>query len=97
MYATINDPSAAPLDHLALSFAIYFSATVSVEEAEAPATLGQDRISLLRRFKMGLEQAFAHGDFLDCPTITGLTALAIYLVCSVPCAAFLSFCVCVCV
>ncbi|SPO05646.1 uncharacterized protein DNG_08333 [Cephalotrichum gorgonifer] len=79
VYATIHDPSAAPFENLALSFAVYFAATVSVAEAEVQATLGQDKDSLLRRCKAGLEQSLAHGNFLDCPTITGLQALLIYL------------------
>ncbi|CAK7216955.1 hypothetical protein SCUCBS95973_002988 [Sporothrix curviconia] len=33
----------------------------------------------LLRYKVGLEQSLAHGDFLDKPTLTGLLALAIYL------------------
>ncbi|KAF7557993.1 hypothetical protein G7Z17_g281 [Cylindrodendrum hubeiense] len=50
-----------------------------------PTTAPLDKLSLsfailfASTLKVGLEQAFAHGNFLDRPTITGLHALAIYL------------------
>lgn len=81
VYSVINDPTAASLENLALNFAIFFASTVSLDAREAQVTSGQDKHSLLLQFKLGLEQAFAHASFLDRPTITGLHALAIYLVC----------------
>lgn len=83
MYSTIDDPSTASPDNLALSFAIYFAATASLDGPEAQVVLEQDKHKLLLRFKVGLEQAFAYGDFLDRPTLTALHALAIYLVCTI--------------
>ena len=83
VYSTINDPITASPDNLALSFAIYFAATVSLGGPEAHVILEQDKDMLLLRFKAGLEQAFAYGDFLDRPTMTALHALAIYLVCTI--------------
>ena len=83
VYSTINDPITASPDNLALSFAIYFAATVSLDGPEAHVILEQDKHMLLLRFKAGLEQAFAYGDFLDRPTMTALHALAIYLVCTI--------------
>ena len=82
MYSIVDDPAAAPLDDLALSFAIYFAAISTLDDDEAQVTLGQDKQTLLLRSKIGLEQSFAHGDFLNSPTVTGLQALAIYLVSS---------------
>lgn len=41
---------------------------------------GEDKIASLRRFKLGLEQAFAKADFLQHPSISLLQALSIYLV-----------------
>lgn len=81
VFSVIDNPYAVPLEDLALSFAIYFATTTSLDTQEAQAILPQDRSSLLLKFKLGLEQAFAHADFLNCPTITGLHALAIYVVC----------------
>ena len=83
VYSIIDDPIAASPDNLALSFAIYFSAIVSLDGPEAQVILEQDKHMLLLRFKLGLEQAFAYGDFLDRPTMTALHALAIYLVCTI--------------
>ncbi|KAF2259935.1 hypothetical protein CC78DRAFT_524049 [Lojkania enalia] len=79
MYSVIDNPVTALLDNLTLNFAIYFAATSALEDDEAQAILGQDKHTLLLRFKAGLEQSFAHGDFLNTPTVTGLYALAIYL------------------
>ena len=83
VYSTIDDPKMASPDNLALSFAIYFAATVTLDGPEAQIVLEEDKHTLLLRFKAGLEQAFAYGDFLDRPTMTALHALAIYLVCTI--------------
>jgi hypothetical protein len=80
MYSIVDNPATASLDDLALNFAINFAATSALDDDEAQVTLGQDKQTLLLRFKVGLEQSFAHGDFLNSPTVTGLHALAIYLV-----------------
>jgi hypothetical protein len=80
MYSIIDNPAVASLDDLALNFAIYFAAISALDDGEAQVTLGQDKQTLLLWFKLGLEQSLAHGDFLNSPTVTGLHALAIYLV-----------------
>lgn len=80
MYSIVDNPPTASLDDLALSFAIYFAAASALDVDEAQVTLAQDKHTLLLRFKIGFEQSFAHGDFLNSPTVTGLLALAIYLV-----------------
>lgn len=80
VYSTVDKPTAATFENHALCLAIYFASTVSLDDGEAPAILGQDRYAQLLILKAGLEQAFAQGDFLDRPTLTGLHALAIYLV-----------------
>lgn len=79
VYSVINDPTATPPEYLALNFAIYFAAVVAVDTVESEALLGQDRTVALVRLRAGLEQSFAHCDFLDNPTMTGLHAMAIYL------------------
>ncbi|KAF4945060.1 hypothetical protein FGADI_12216 [Fusarium gaditjirri] len=76
VYSTIDDPVTAKFDDLAFCYSIYFAATVSLEE---PTSLFLDKTTALHRFKMGIEQAFSHGDFFNRPTLTGLRALAIYL------------------
>ncbi|KAF4440981.1 hypothetical protein FACUT_3010 [Fusarium acutatum] len=76
VYSTIDDPNSAKFDDLAFCYSIYFAAAVSLEESPL---LFLDKSTELQRFKMGIEQAFAHGDFFNRPTLTGLRALAIYL------------------
>ena len=80
VYSTIDCPGTASYDDLAFCFAVYFTAVVSLDEAEAQVILDEDKDSVLHRFKAGLEQALAHGNFLDCPTVTALSAFATYLV-----------------
>ena len=82
VYSTIDAPSTASFENLALCFSIYFAAAVSLGDQDATSVLSQNSHSCLHDFKLGLEQSFAHGDFLDRPTLTGLLALAIYLVSS---------------
>ncbi|KAF5530894.1 carbonyl reductase 1 [Fusarium mexicanum] len=76
VYSTIDDPVTAKPDDLAFCYSIYFAAAVSLEE---PTSLFLDKTLELQRFKMGIEQVFSHGDFFNRPTLTGLRALAIYL------------------
>lgn len=83
IFSAIHKPEAAPLENLALCLAICFASTVSLDDLEVRLILGKDKRAHLLGFKVGLEQAFAQGDFLDRPTLTGLHALAIYLVCSI--------------
>ncbi|KAM0431378.1 hypothetical protein ACHAPT_005355 [Fusarium lateritium] len=79
VYSAIQNPTRAAFDDLALCFAIYFAATVSLEEPQIQSMLLLDKPRQLQLFKFGLEQSFAQGDFLDRPTMTGLRAFAIYL------------------
>jgi len=80
VYSSIENPNAVPLDNLALCFAIYYASAISLDDSQAQAILGEEKLGSLLRFKTGLEQALAHADFLDYPTVTGLHALAVYLV-----------------
>ncbi|KAI3576179.1 hypothetical protein IWW34DRAFT_701903 [Fusarium oxysporum f. sp. albedinis] len=76
VYSTIDDPVTEQFDDLAFCYSIYFAAAVSLEDT---TSLFLDKTTELERFKMGIEQAFAHSDFFNRPTVTGLRALAIYL------------------
>ncbi|RKK80429.1 hypothetical protein BFJ69_g4235 [Fusarium oxysporum] len=76
VYSTIDDPVTEKFDDLAFCYSIYFAAAVSLEDT---TSLFLDKTTELERFKMGIEQAFAHGDLFNRPTLTGLRALAIYL------------------
>ncbi|KAG7101813.1 hypothetical protein HYQ44_020425 [Verticillium longisporum] len=64
---------------LALSFAIFFAAATVYDQDEAVGVLGNDPVASLQLLKTGLEQAIAHADFLESPTVTTIQALAIYL------------------
>ncbi|CAI6034458.1 unnamed protein product [Clonostachys chloroleuca] len=79
VFQTIRDPSLAALEDLALCFAIYFGACLSVRDPDQYAILGGSRTEALLSFKTGLEQALAHANLLDRPSFTGCQALAIYL------------------
>lgn len=79
VYSVIDNPASASPENLSLAFAIYFASTVSLSPAEAGVILEHDKNTTLLQFKLGLEQSFAHADFLDRPTISGLHALAIYV------------------
>lgn len=80
VYSVISSPSTASLEDLSLSFAVYFASTIALDPAEAEMLLGHDKTAACLQFKLGLEQSFAHSQFIDQPTVTGLHALAIYLV-----------------
>lgn len=76
VYSTIDDPVTAEFDDLAFCYSVYFAAAVSLDDSTALL----EKTAELQRFKMGIEQAFSHGDFFNRPTLTGLRALAIYVV-----------------
>lgn len=80
IYTVINEPSRASADCLGLCFAIYYAAAVALFPEDATRVLGKDRNTALHHFKTGFEQALAHADFLDHPSLMLLQALAVYLV-----------------
>ncbi|KAH7131115.1 hypothetical protein EDB81DRAFT_807945 [Dactylonectria macrodidyma] len=79
IYTVIDDPDAASAEILAICYAVYFSAVVASDPAEVATLLEDDKYAALGRFKLGIEQAFAHSEFLEAPTVGLLQALAIYL------------------
>ncbi|KAH6959903.1 hypothetical protein BKA56DRAFT_500347 [Ilyonectria sp. MPI-CAGE-AT-0026] len=79
IYTAIDDPSSASPEVLALCCAVYYAATVALEPAEVANILGDDKYVILHQFKKGIEQAFAHSEFLEAPTVVLLQALAVYL------------------
>ena len=81
VYTVMDDPDNASMEALALCFAIYYAATMGLDSTDGCATLlGEDWGASLQRFKTGFEQALAHADFLENPTVMLLQAMAIYLV-----------------
>lgn len=79
IYSAIDDPSGVPTDTLGLCYSIYYSALIAIDDSDLRTITSSDKQTLLFSFKAGLEQSLAHSDFLDRPTLTGLTALGIYL------------------
>ncbi|KAF7563455.1 hypothetical protein G7046_g699 [Stylonectria norvegica] len=80
LYTVVDDPARASPEDLALCFAIYYAATITLDPADIPSVLMNDeRSECLHQFKNGLEQALAHADFLENPTVTSLQAVSIYL------------------
>jgi len=67
----------------ALMFAIYLTATTSLNEEQCLRILGQQRDKLLVQFKYGTEAALANADFLSSLELVTLQAFAIYLVSSI--------------
>lgn len=81
VYTVINDPGVASAESLALCYAIYYAATVALDEQDdCVQVLGETWNGALLRYKAGLEQAFAEADLLENPTVVMLQAMAIYLV-----------------
>lgn len=77
---TILDPGSANPSQTALAFAIYFAAVTSLDDLETSNILPENKITLLDRYKAGLNQALMQADFLSKPELLSLQALAIFLV-----------------
>lgn len=79
-FTTIDNPSQASAEALALCFSIYYAAVVSLEGMEVADSLSDSQLSSLQQFKTGLDQAFAHSSLLETPTVTLLQAMSVYMV-----------------
>ncbi|KAF5249665.1 hypothetical protein FANTH_4973 [Fusarium anthophilum] len=79
IYTVIDDPDRASPEAMAICYAVLFAAVVVLEPTEITIPLQDDKHAYLTRFKLGLEQAFAHSEFLEAPTIGLLQAFSIYL------------------
>lgn len=80
IYTVIDNPDHASAEAIAMCYAVCFSAVVALGSAEVAVLLEDDKYTCLSRFKMGVEQAFAHSELLESPTLGLVQALAIYLV-----------------
>ncbi|KAK1976457.1 fungal-specific transcription factor domain-containing protein [Colletotrichum cereale] len=79
IYTAVDDPHSAPLDAMAVMFAVFFVSAVILEPGTVQRLTGEDKVTCLHRFKTGLEQAFAKADFLEHPSVRLLEALAVYM------------------
>lgn len=61
-------------------FVIYYGAVTSISPAECRNKWGEERSTLLTRFRFGLEQALARANFLYCDEILILQAFVVYLI-----------------
>ncbi|KAF1935547.1 hypothetical protein EJ02DRAFT_123545 [Clathrospora elynae] len=64
----------------ALLFAIYYGAVTSTTSEDCLERWSEDRITLLSRYRFGLEQALARANFLYCDEIVILHAFVIFLI-----------------
>ncbi|KAF1831379.1 hypothetical protein BDW02DRAFT_505413 [Decorospora gaudefroyi] len=63
-----------------LLFAIYYGAVTSTTAEDCLEKWGEDRLTLLNRYRFGLEQALARANFLYCDEIVVLKAFIIYII-----------------
>ena len=74
------DCSPGPGGLEALRFAIYYAAVTSMGDEECRHRIGEDRTTLLARYRLGTESALAKADFINTVELSTLQALALYLV-----------------
>lgn len=65
----------------ALLFSIYYCATTSLSNKECLSMLGEDRNSLLNRYRFGTEQALARATFLVAEEVVIVQAFVLFLMC----------------
>jgi hypothetical protein len=63
-----------------LLFAIYYGAVTSTTKEDCLERWGEDRTTLLHRYRFGLEQALARANFLYCDETVILQAFVIFLI-----------------
>ena len=64
----------------ALRFAIYYTATTTLEPEDCLENLGEEKSVLLARYRSGVEAALALADFVNSEDMSTLQALVLYLV-----------------
>jgi hypothetical protein len=65
----------------ALCFAIYYATITSMSVEEVQSNFGVDKISLLKKYRFGTEQALARSDFLKTSEIVTVQAFVLFLIC----------------
>lgn len=80
IYTVIDEPDVASAEAVAKCYAVYFFAVVVMGPAEVTTLLEIDKYTFLTVLKKGVEQALAHSELLEAPTVGLLQAFAIYLV-----------------
>jgi len=73
-------PENVPKGLECLMFAIYYGAVTSILNPECKEQWGEDRSSLLHKYRFGLEQALARANFLYCDEMIILQAFVVFLI-----------------
>lgn len=73
-------PEKVPKAFECLMFAIYYGAVTSILNPECTEHWGEDRTSLLAKYRFGLEQALARANFLYCDEMIILQAFVVFLI-----------------
>ncbi|KAF3356867.1 hypothetical protein VdG1_03425 [Verticillium dahliae VDG1] len=60
----------------ALAFAVYYAAVTSMSEEDVASSFGATKAELNYKFRLGLEHALAHADFIRLPTVTLIQAFS---------------------
>lgn len=64
----------------ALTFAIYYSAVITIDPEICKAELGEERSILRRKYRFALEASLAQADFINSDDITALQAFVMMMV-----------------
>ncbi|KAL5381293.1 hypothetical protein DPSP01_007285 [Paraphaeosphaeria sporulosa] len=75
----ISNPDKIPKSLEPLMFAIYYGAVTSMMPKECTEQCGEDRNTLLHRYRFGLEQGLARANFLFCDEMIILQAFVVFL------------------
>lgn len=80
--ATILDARSAQPSMVALTFAIYYAAVTALchHDCDEPVDLSWEKPVLLKHYQTALDRLLVTPDFMKRPDVTGLQALAIYVV-----------------
>ena len=80
--ATILNTRSAQPSTVALTFAIYYAAVTALchDDCDEPVELPWEKLVLLKRYQTALDRLLVGPDFINRPDVTGLQALAIYVV-----------------
>ncbi|KAH7175244.1 hypothetical protein EDB81DRAFT_895687 [Dactylonectria macrodidyma] len=65
----------------ALMFAIYHAAVTSMSQIEVQDQLGQDKDTLVARYRLATKRALARADFMSASNLTTLQAVVLFLFC----------------
>jgi hypothetical protein len=76
------DCSPGPGGLEALKFAIYYAATTTLNAEQCMKQLGEDKCTLLSKYRSSIELALARADFVNTLELSTLQALVIFLVSS---------------